>query len=455
MSHRDHVEIGKATNLHYSKHRHGSGGAVALTYRPQSTYPAIKETRRPTSRPSSSRPPRRGGFAAIAVVALFVVLLLGAGIGGWHFFLRDIKLTVNGQDVTARINTPLANLLADNDYFGVQPGRLLSITGNVIDEQGGVLCAVTYNGEGVAEEDFAGTLLKDGDEVAVGNGTDVEEPNHEEEAPLAPGIQKERGGAVQFVSQWGKAGKKTVRRGERSGETVDVEVVEPATDMIVSSINLNPQGGPYIALTFDDGPSKYTPEILRILKEKNAVATFFNLGSQASGSPDRCRAIVDAGCELASHTNAHQNLPTLDRDALRQEISSAADALEQASGVRPQMIRAPYGAFTEVEWARAGDIISTNVLWNIDTLDWERPGAAAITSAVLNGARNGSIVLMHDGGGNREQDIEALPGIIDGLRERGYTLVTVSELMRLDGRVPEEVIEGTVSLPEGAVMPEV
>ena len=80
---------------------------------------------------------------------------------------------------------------------------------------------------------------------------------------------------------------------------------------------------------------------------------------------------------------------------------------------------------------------------------------AAITSAVLNGARNGSIVLMHDGGGNREQDIEALPGIIDGLRERGYTLVTVSELMRLDGRVPEEVIEGTVSLPEGAVMPEV
>ena len=176
---------------------------------------------------------------------------------------------------------------------------------------------------------------------------------------------------------------------------------------------------------------------------------------QASGNQDGCRAIVDAGCELASHTNAHQNLPTLDRDALRQEITSAADALEQASGVRPQMMRAPYGAFTEVEWARAGDIISTNVLWNIDTLDWERPGAAAITSAVLNGARNGSIVLMHDGGGNRGQDIEALPGIIDGLRERGYTLVTVSELMRLDGRVPEEVIKGTVSLPEGAVMPEV
>ena len=118
MSHRDHVEIGKATNLHYGKRRHGLGGAVAPTYRPKTTYSTIKETRRPTSRTSSTRPPRRGGSAAIAVVALFVVLLLGAGIGGWYFFLRDIKLTVNGQDMTARINTPLANLLADNEYFG-------------------------------------------------------------------------------------------------------------------------------------------------------------------------------------------------------------------------------------------------------------------------------------------------------------------------------------------------
>ena len=298
MSHRDHVEIGKATNLHYGKRRHGSGGAVAPTYRPKTTYPTIKETRRPTSRTSSTRPPRRGGSAAIAVVALFVVLLLGAGIGGWYFFLRDIKLTVNGQDMTARINTPLANLLADNEYFGVQPGRLLSITGNVIDEQGGVLCTVTYNGENVAEQDFAGTLLKDGDEVAVGNGTDVEEPSHEEEAPLAPGVQKERGGAVQFVSQWGKAGKKTVRRGERSGETVDVEVVEPATDMIVSSINLEPAGGPYIALTFDDGPwDTTTAQILDILKENTET-----LGIAKLTYDEKVAKVSVVGSGIRSHS---------------------------------------------------------------------------------------------------------------------------------------------------------
>ena len=119
----------------------------------------------------------------------------------------------------------------------------------------------------------------------------------------------------------------------------------------------------------------------------------------------------------------------------------------------PELPRAPYGAFTEVEWARAGDVVAANVLWNIDTRDWERPGPEAITRAVLDNAYNGAIVLMHDGGGNREQDIEALPGIIDGLRERGYTLVTVGELMKLDGRVPQEVIDGAVAMPADAAMP--
>ena len=93
------------------------------------------------------------------------------------------------------------------------------------------------------------------------------------------------------------------------------------------------------------------------------------------------------------------------------------------------------------------------MLWNIDTLDWKRPGAAAITSMVLDNAFNGAIVLMHDGGGNRAQDVEALPGIIDGLRGAGYELVTVSELMDKDDRFPDAVVEGDVAMPEGAELP--
>ena len=117
------------------------------------------------------------------------------------------------------------------------------------------------------------------------------------------------------------------------------------------------------------------------------------------------------------------------------------------------MMRAPYGAFTAQDWGRAGDLISCNVLWNIDTLDWKRPGADAIRSNVLNGAFNGAIVLMHDGGGDRSQDVEALPGIIDGLQKAGYQLVTVSELMGKDESFPPELVEGKVKMPKDAALP--
>ena len=149
----------------------------------------------------------------------------------------------------------------------------------------------------------------------------------------------------------------------------------------------------------------------------------------------------------------HQYLPKLDRNSLRSEITTAFDALKSAGGTSTQMIRAPYGAFTKTEWARSADLISCNVLWNIDTTDWKRPGADAIKSQVLDNAHNGYIALMHDGGGNREQDIEALPGIIDGLQQAGYKLVTVKELLKMDKRVPKEVYEGKVSLPKGSVLP--
>lgn len=184
-------------------------------------------------------------------------------------------------------------------------------------------------------------------------------------------------------------------------------------------------------------------------------ATFFNLGSQAQSNPSGSRAIVEAGQELASHTMAHRNLPTVDRDTLRSEISTAADALSEASGTHPQMIRAPYGAFGDTEWARSGDLLSCNVLWNVDTCDWERPGADAIRAAAVNSAFNGAIILMHDGGGNREQTVAALPRIIDDLRAKGYEFVTVSELMSMDDRIPEDVANGTVSMPEEAVLPSV
>ena len=398
------------------------------------------------------RPRRRRSLKP--VLAVLVVIALAAGVGCWYFKFRNITVAVNGQSVTTRVNSTIETLLADNDNFGVAPGRLLSVGGNVLDEQGGDACAVKRGDEAVAAKDFATTTVSEGDTLTVENGADATEPAHDEEVELPCTIQSEGHGAVQYVSQWGKPGKKIVTVGETSGETIDKEIVEEATNMVVTSKNLSPKGGKYVAITFDDGPSDYTQQILDILEEKGAKATFYNLGENAQNKPKLTKAVIDGGHELASHTMAHQNLPKLDRDSLRNEITTAFDALKEASGESTQMIRAPYGAFTATEWARSGDIVSCNVLWNIDTLDWKRPGADAITAAALDGVKNGSIILMHDGGGNREQDVEALPAIIDELHNQGYELVTVSKLMELDGSIPDEVIENKVKLPKDSVLPE-
>lgn len=388
-----------------------------------------------------------------AIVLLALVLAVGGGMG-WLFFWRPVDVTVNGETRQARIGSTLADYLEDNDYFGAKAGRLMSVGGNVIKEDGGKRYTLQVDGKDVTEDDAASRAVEDGDALTVANGADATEDYTESEQEVAPGIQKEVGGAVQYVSQWGKPGRKKVWTGKTSGETVDKEVLREATDMVVSSHTPKPASGKYMALTFDDGPSSYTEEILKVLADKGVKATFFNLGKEAAAKPSLAKAIVDGGHELASHTNQHQNLPTLDRDSLRSEITDAATKLGDASGTTPQMIRAPYGEFTEVEWARAGDLISCNVLWNIDTLDWKLPGAQAITSMVLNNAFNGAIVLMHDGGGNRSQDVAALPGIIDGLQKQGYTLVTVSELMSKDDRFPKDVVKGTVKMPEDAALPQ-
>lgn len=396
-----------------------------------------------------------GGRAPLVMLAIVLVLAIVGGGGLFYWTsLRNVTVTVNGTEKQVGVSSTLDDMLQSNGYFGVKPGRLMSVGGNVLSEDGGERCRVLKGDEEIKTADLSTRKAEEGASYTVKNGADTTEDAKEEKVTIAPTIKEEAGGAIQYVSQWGVPGEKIVAVGKTSGEKADKKVTKKAKDMVVSSRTPEPEGGKYMALTFDDGPSAYTQKILDILAKKKVKATFFNLGSQAGEYPDLTKAVVESGHELASHTNAHQYLPNLNRDDLRKEITSAFDTLEDASGTRPQMMRAPYGSFTSAEWARSGDIISSNVLWNIDTLDWKLPGASAIKSMVLDNAFNGAIVLMHDGGGNREQDVQALPGIIDGLQKAGYKLITVSELMELDGNFPKDVVKGTVKLPKDAVMPE-
>lgn len=187
-----------------------------------------------------------------------------------------------------------------------------------------------------------------------------------------------------------------------------------------------------IALTFDDGPSIYTPRILKILRHEDVPATFFQVGSQVAGNEKLVKQQAREGFVLADHTEAHANLVSLGEAGQRDQIGTPVEWYRKFGLPKPRLFRPPYGAMndTTVKVLRRKKMLA--VLWSVDTEDWRRPGARNIVDTAIKNADNGSIILMHDGGGDREQTIAALPKIIHGLRKRGYKLVTVPRLMAGD-----------------------
>ena len=197
----------------------------------------------------------------------------------------------------------------------------------------------------------------------------------------------------------------------------------------------NPQL-PEIALTFDDGPSPAaTPQVLAILKRYQIHATFFDLGRQVQLYPDLVRQEIAAGCLVGDHTWSHPYLPGLTPDAIRKQIGNTSDMIAQVTGVRPIFFRPPYGAppfggtFNNNVFKIVNSFGLTTVIWNNDAKDWSLPGTATIVQRVLASARNGSIILLHDGGGNRQQTIGALPTIIETLLARHFRFVTMAQLV--------------------------
>ena len=117
------------------------------------------------------------------------------------------------------------------------------------------------------------------------------------------------------------------------------------------------------------------------------------------------------------------------------------------------MLRPPYGDFSKQVWLESAGLLTSSILWTQDTLDWKQPGADTIAHNALSGIRPGSIILMHDGGGKRDQDLDALPKILKSLTDDGYKVVSIQELLASDTSIPHAVAEGTATLPDGAVWP--
>jgi peptidoglycan-N-acetylglucosamine deacetylase len=187
-----------------------------------------------------------------------------------------------------------------------------------------------------------------------------------------------------------------------------------------------------VALTFDDGPSPYTPQVLSILRRMHAVATFFVIGREARAYPHLVADEARAGNEVGDHTEDHPPLDELSASAQTAQITDAAQAIHEAGAPYPVVMRPPYGAFnaTTLQILRQQRMLM--VLWSADTSDYARPGRTKIVYTGISGGQPGAIILMHDGGGDRSETVAALPRIITRLRQRGFKLVTVSQLVGED-----------------------
>ena len=184
---------------------------------------------------------------------------------------------------------------------------------------------------------------------------------------------------------------------------------------------------PMIALTFDDGPSGRTAEIVACLEANRAAATFFVTGLNAQYYPNTLARIASSGSEIGNHTYDHSGLTRLSDDDIRGELSSVDDMVMAATGSIVPVVRPPYGSHD----ARTDAIIARPImLWNVDTLDWRTRNAQSTINHVLSNARDGDIILMHD---IYSPTVDAALYLIPELQRRGFQLVTVSELAEYRG----------------------
>ncbi|WP_406284953.1 bifunctional polysaccharide deacetylase/glycosyltransferase family 2 protein [Embleya sp. NBC_00896] len=189
-----------------------------------------------------------------------------------------------------------------------------------------------------------------------------------------------------------------------------------------------------VALTFDDGPDPtWTPRVLEVLERHDAKATFFMVGADAAAHPDLVRRVHDAGHEIGSHTYTHVDLGKVAPWRADLELSLTRNALAGAAGVQTRLLRPPYSSVPSAlcggTWDavhRAGEAGYLTVTTDLDSKDWTRPGAAAITAAATPRDGRGAVVMFHDGGGDRAQTVEGLDRLLTELQAQGYRFTTVS-----------------------------
>lgn len=422
---------------HQASSPHGYAGYAAQV--PPRVVPATKADGQVAPYADMGRYKKKGKKKA-SVVSVIVSVVILAAIGvGVYLYLNPLQfnVTVNGMTRTVDRGTTLNDMIAEG-VVSPQPGNLLAVDGEVLEEGGGAAFAGTVNGNEVTD---GATELHKGDVVQLDDGADATEDYDVSTEETVPG-QVELGEGAIHVYVPGEPAQVETRTGKVSGKSVQ-ETVKEGSDNVYLKYNANTNGEKVIALTFDDGPWDTTGELLDVLKENDAVATFFTIGEQISDKTDyvdTIKRMAAEGHQIGTHSYDHAatgggngvDMTRQSPEKQIEEVQMGQQAIADATGSEASKVfRSPGGNFhDEIIW-NLQPYITSEIGWNVDTEDWRRPGADAIAERLLS-AKSGDVVLMHDGGGPRSQTIEALKIALPQLRAEGYKFVTIDQLLAYD-----------------------
>lgn len=209
-----------------------------------------------------------------------------------------------------------------------------------------------------------------------------------------------------------------------------VETASPRNALFGPFFSHGKTSSALVALTFDDGPDPtYTPEVLAILDRFQAKATFFMLGERVARYPDLARMVADDGQVIGSHGFHHVSLMTASPQRIRREMNLAENAFEQALGGKPKLFRPPYGFHPPFLLEEARHKGYRVIGWSISPHDSFHLTPEALAQRVISKTRAGDIILLHDGRGDRQSTVAALPLILSGLEAKGLKCVTLPELL--------------------------
>ncbi len=378
---------------------------------------------------------RRTSPAPIIAGILLVVLIC---VGGWFFVQHymNFNVTVNGKDVMVQRGDTVEKLVKLG-HADPTPGDLLAVDGTLITKGGGDICSATINGEKAKPD----TPLNNDVVVQIGDGEDTTEDytSKEESVPYEhedddTGFNSYWAGSIHLLSN-GKDGKQVTKTGKVSGITVS-EVTTPPVNAGYRIYTAKPSDK-VIALTFDDGPWEgTTKQILDILEENGAKATFFTVGQQISEHTSDVKRAVEMGCQVCTHTWDHADgsgggvdITRMSSQEQVEEVTKGYKAIKDATGEEPKhILRAPGGNFHDEAITNLWDYVDAEIGWDVDTEDWQKPGADVIAERILS-ASSGNVILMHDGGGDRDQTVAALRTALPQLKSQGYKFVTINELL--------------------------